>query len=93
LVLQGLERLLPPLPFLLLPLFPLFDLLGALPVEVLLIDGNHRHDVGLARHQLQQMIEPLISEFVLLLDTSIGLQRLLPDVVDQHSYARANEAL
>lgn len=39
------------------------------------------------------MIESFISEFVLLFDASVGLQSLLPNVVDQHFYASANEAL
>ena len=92
-VLEGFERLLPPPPFQFLLLFPLSDLLCALPVEVLLIDCEHRNNVAVASHQLQQMIESFVSEFVLLFDASVGLQCLLPDVVDQDFYAGANEAL
>ena len=82
LIFKSFERFQPPLPLLLLPLFPLPYLLGPLSVKVLLIDCNHRNDAGLSSHQLEQVVEPLISEFVFLLYASVGLERLLPNVVD-----------
>ena len=74
-------------------LLPLPDLVGPLLIELLLVHGEHGHDVGLTTHQLQQVVEAFVPQPVLLLNASVRLKSLLPDEIDQHFDARSNEAL
>lgn len=93
LVVLRLQLILPLFSLQLLSLLPLLDLVSALPVELLLVHGEHGHDVGLSSHQLQQVVEALVPQPVLLLDARVGLQGLLPNEVDQDFDACSNEAL